>query len=287
MRKNKQQLRSLTAFIVTWAFIVLTVTGIILYVVPQGRIAYWVHWSFAGMEKEQWGWVHMMFGGVLIITGMIHLYLNWKPFKKYFADRVKGRFELKQEVFVATGLTIAIFAVSAMNLPPASWIIELNEWTKDRWITSPALEPPFGHAEESSLSGLSRKVGLDIDAVKQALEREGIKFTGSKDTLESIARLNNTTPMSIYRVMRTAALPVSTQDIEFSSTEDIEAKFAGTGLGRKTLDMICSESGVDLALALDRLSGAGISASGEDKVRFIAEENDLRPVELLEIMLAP
>ena len=79
MRKNKQQLRSLTAFIVTWAFIVLTVTGIILYIVPQGRVAYWVHWSLAGMEKEQWGWVHMMFGGVFIITGSLLVKIKFDP----------------------------------------------------------------------------------------------------------------------------------------------------------------------------------------------------------------
>lgn len=61
--KNKQSARSLTAFLVTWSFVVLTVNGIVLYVVPQGRIAYWVHWSLVGMEKEQWGWVHSVDGG--------------------------------------------------------------------------------------------------------------------------------------------------------------------------------------------------------------------------------
>ena len=40
MIKNKQSLRSPIAFSVTWAFVVLTVTGIVLYIVPQGRIAY-------------------------------------------------------------------------------------------------------------------------------------------------------------------------------------------------------------------------------------------------------
>ena len=53
MIKNKQSLRSLIAFLVTWAFAVLTVTGIVLYIVPQGRIAYWTHWSLAGLDKEQ------------------------------------------------------------------------------------------------------------------------------------------------------------------------------------------------------------------------------------------
>ncbi|MGB5310224.1 MAG: DUF4405 domain-containing protein, partial [Arenicellales bacterium] len=198
MRKNKQSARSLTAFLVTWAFIVLTVTGIILYIVPQGRVAYWVHWSLAGMEKEQWGWVHMIFGGVFIITGFLHLFFNWKPFKKYFADRVKGHIRPKREIFVATAVTIVIIVVSALNIPPASWVIDLNSWIKGSWVTSPELEPPFGHAEESSLAGISRKMNIDLEKGMQELETNGIKFTGKKDTLENIARSNNATPMHIY-----------------------------------------------------------------------------------------
>ena len=31
----------------TWAFIVLAVTGLVLEVVPQGRVAHWTHWSLA------------------------------------------------------------------------------------------------------------------------------------------------------------------------------------------------------------------------------------------------
>ena len=60
MIKNKQSTRSLIAFLVTWAFLVLMVSGIVLYLVPQGRVAYWVHWSLAGLDKEQWAAVHMM-----------------------------------------------------------------------------------------------------------------------------------------------------------------------------------------------------------------------------------
>jgi len=188
---------------------------------------------------------------------------------------------------VAPALTIVIFTVAALNIPPASWLIDLNDWTKDRWITSPELEPPYGHAEEASLSGLSRRMGLDIDRVTQALDAEGIQFTGKKDTLEDIARQNNTTPVSIYEIMRTHELPVSQQRTGLSSREDIEVKFSRTGLGRKTLADICRESGVDPEVGLDRLSRAGISASGEDKVRSIAEKHDRKPVDLLEIMLTP
>lgn len=284
MKSNKQSLRSFIAFIVTWAFIVLVVTGLVLYVVPQGRVAYWVHWSLAGMEKEQWGWVHMMFGGVFIVAGILHLYFNWKPFKNYFADRMKGRFELKREVVFATALTIAIFVVSAFNLPPASWVIDLNEWIKDSWVTSPELEPPFGHAEESSLAGISRKMGLDINAVVRALEEKQVKFTGKKDSLENIARANGKTPMEIYEIIRVYKLPESEQTKPLT-VEDIEAKYAGTGLGRKTLEEVCGEIGIDLQSVLNKLNAVGIQAAGGDKLREVADEYDKSPIDLMVIIL--
>ena len=94
MMKNKHSTRSLIAFLVTWSFLVLTLTGIVLYVVPEGRVAYWVHWSLAGMGKDQWAWVHMMFGGLFIVTGITHLYFNWKPFKAYFAVYIRPLLQL-------------------------------------------------------------------------------------------------------------------------------------------------------------------------------------------------
>lgn len=36
------------------SFILMSVTGIVLYTAPQGRIAYWVAWTFWGLEKPQW-----------------------------------------------------------------------------------------------------------------------------------------------------------------------------------------------------------------------------------------
>jgi hypothetical protein len=285
MRKNKHASRSLTAFLVTWAFIVLAVTGIILYVVPQGRIAYWTHWSLFGMSKEQWGWVHMMFGGVFIITGFLHLYFNWKPFKKYFADKVKGHFELKREVIIATALTVAIFVVSALNVPPASWVIDLNGWIKDRWITSPELEPPYGHAEEASLAGISRKLDLDIDKITAHLDNAQIQYSGVRDSLESIARKNSTTPMAIYEIIKVYKRPAKKNNATSLSAEDIEAQYSGTGLGRKTIAEICAEVDVPVEIALAKLRDNGIEASADDKARPVADQHDRSPIDLLKIIM--
>ncbi len=285
MQKNKQSTRSLIAFLVTWSFLVLTITGLVLYIVPQGRIAYWVHWSLLGLEKAQWGWVHIMFGGIFIATGILHLYFNWKPFKKYLAERVKGHLEIKRELVISLAITLAVIGLSIARLPPVSWVIDLNESIKDSWVTSPELEPPFGHAEEASLAGIARRMNLDLQAGMAELKRQGIRFDSKRDSLEKIARLNDTTPMAVYAVIRKFEQATESGSAALSSPEEIEAKYGGTGLGRKSLEEICSTVGLDLELALKRLQSAGIEAGAADSARALADQHDLSPIDLLKIMM--
>ncbi|MEJ2456236.1 MAG: DUF4405 domain-containing protein [Candidatus Thiodiazotropha sp.] len=286
MRKNKQSTRSLIAFLVTWSFLVLTITGVVLYIVPQGRVSYWVHWSLAGMEKDQWGWVHMMFGGVFIVTGVLHLYFNWKPFKQYLADRVKGHLAMKREVFIAGAMTLVIILLSVFNLPPASWVIELNSWVKSAWVGSPELEPPFGHAEEVSLAALARRMDLDLEQAMNALRSQGIAFESQRDSLEKIARANRTTPMALYALIRQRQQPPTVAHGPMSPDE-IEAKYAGTGLGRKRVAEICRTVGIDLDQGLAKLAAAGIEASGEEVARELADSHGVSPIDLVKIMLKP
>lgn len=286
MIKNKQSARSLTAFIVTWSFLIITITGLVLYIVPQGRIAYWVHWSLAGLEKEQWGWVHMMFGGVFIVAGVVHLYYNWKPFKKYFSERAKGHLQIKQEIVVATAFTVAVFILSVFNLPPASWIIDLNDEIKAAWVTSPEVEPPFGHAEEVSLSGIAKRMHIDLNMAMAELKKNNIKFESPKESLEQIARNNHKTPMQIYELISIHKKKEVIQ-IQSLSVEEIEDKLAGTGLGRKSFDELSLALGFDLETALKKLSDKGIKAEKSDSLRNVGDDNEMSPMDLLKIIVAP
>ncbi len=286
MIKNKQSLRSLIAFLVTWAFLVLTVTGIILYIVPQGRIAYWIHWSFAGLDKEQWGWVHMMFGGIFIVTGALHLYFNWKPFKKYLAERIKGELNLSRELVASLLLTMIIVALSIYNLPPASWVFALNDAIKSSWVTSPEVEPPFGHAEEISLKGMAKRMRLNLDDAANELRQNNISFDPD-ESLDTIARNNNTTPMVIFGHIgkhREQVIPASKKQW---TPEDIEAEFSGTGLGRKSIAELCKIAGVGLKTCLTRLHAGGISATATDGIRDLAAAHDHNPIDLLKLLLIP
>jgi len=287
MVRNKQSTRSLIAFLVTWSFLVLTVTGVILYIVPHGRIAFWTHWSLLGLEKEQWAGVHMMFGGIFIATGVLHLYYNWKPFKKYLAERMEGHIRVKRELVLSVTLTVLVIALSVLDLPPASWVFNWNAQIKRAWVTSPELEPPYGHAEESSLAGLAKRMDLDLPAAMAALEAEGVRFDSEGDSLERIARANGTTPMAIYAIMQRFASAPGRVVLTGLTPLDVETRYAGSGLGRKSLGELLEQLGLDRTTALRRLREANISAEPQDNVRQLAEQHGDTPIELLKIMLIP
>jgi hypothetical protein len=238
------------------------------------------------MEKEQWAWVHMMFGGVFIVSGMVHLYFNWKPFKTFLAARVSGHLQLKREVLVATGLTLAIFVVSAMDLPPASWVIDLNDNIKASWVSSPELEPPFGHAESVSLAALARRMQFDLDMALHVLRQNGVRFDDRTDTLEQLARRNGMTPMAVYALIRTTGSSGSRiPGLAGLSAEEVEARLAGSGLGRKSVQALCHELGVEKSVALARLRLAGIESGIEDKTKAVAEAHGLEPIDLALLIL--
>lgn len=287
MLKNKQSTRSLTAFLVTWAFLILTVSGIVLYIVPQGRIAYWVHWSLLGLGKTQWGNLHMVFGGLFIATGILHLYFNWKPFKKYLADRVSGHLQIKRELLLSLLISLLILVGAVANLPPVSWVFDLNERVKDSWVSSPELEPPFGHAEAISLAALARRTNLDLAKALAELAARGIRLNGKQDTLEQIARGNGTTPMAIWQHIRHFEKEPSVQSEAPMTALDVEARYAGSGIGRKTVAEVAQSVGIDPGLAHQRLRAAGLQAGEDEQLKTLAEQQGLEPMDLLKTMLVP
>jgi len=285
MLKNRQSTRSLTAFIVTWAFGILTITGLILYVVPQGRVAFWTNWSLMGLSKEQWADVHMMFGGIFIVAGIFHLYYNWKPFKKFLAERVKGRLKVKQEFVIAMAFSVIIAMMSVFYIPPISWVFDLNAMLKDSWVTSPELEPPFGHAEEVSLAGISRRMGLDLDKSVAALKLKGYKFTGPQDSLEKIATANGITPMAVYEVIRHYEVPPVPVPVSGMTIEEVENRYAGTGLGRNTLVEVCEKIELAIATCTERLSAKGYEVSTQEKLKEAADRYEINPIDVLKMLL--
>ncbi|MCD6433505.1 MAG: DUF4405 domain-containing protein, partial [Sulfurimonas sp.] len=62
-------------------------TGIMLFIVPHGRVAYWADWHLFGLSKGQYGELHTTSMVVFLLFASLHIYYNWKPIVSYMKDK--------------------------------------------------------------------------------------------------------------------------------------------------------------------------------------------------------
>jgi len=291
-RKKSWNLRGLTSLLTLAGFLIMSVTGLVLYVVPQGRIAYWTNWTFLGLTKSNWGDIHILSSILFVVVGILHIYFNWKPLMGYLRDRIRGGVKLKKEIAVSVAVMVLITASGIYRLPPLSYLIALNETIKEAWIASKEHEPPFGHAELLSLRVFCKKTGLGFEAARDELRRRGLRGVAADRTLEQIARDNGVSPLEIYRMIKDhKKLEAPPKDREPTSPpraftpQSVEERFAGTGLGNLSLVDIGEKVGLDGGMLLRRLQTKGIKGSGEESLKTLASRSGLAPLEVLKAAL--
>jgi hypothetical protein len=287
-RKSAFRPRGLIAFTVFGGFAVMTVTGLILFVTPPGRVAYWTDWALLGLEKEGWTAVHIVFSLLFVAVGLTHLVFNWKPFKHYLVNKLGDHLRLRAEAAVATGAVAVILVGTLFGAPPFSWIVDLNQSLKGAWAAAGWAEPPFGHAEEVSLKVLGMRMGMEPRAMMEALRDAGYRVEQPGQKVKHIAEANGVSPALLWAAVTERVQPAAPEPAHAGITaEEVELRYAGTGLGQKTIAEIAGTTGVPLDTVLARLAGAGIAAAPDDKMKAVAAaHDDMAPIELLKLMLA-
>jgi len=271
-RENPLRYRGMTTFLVTISFIVDTVSGVILYVAPPGRIAHWTNWRYWGLDREEWVAIHTIFGYILLIVVALHLSYNWKTFTRFLWDKVRRALNLRWELVAATLISIGVFLGTLWNLPPFSTTMSLGERVKNSWEES-RVTPPVPHAERMSLKELSTRIQVPLERILSALESKGYKVKNAQQTLGEIAEENGISPNTLFEAMKSGGVrPALPETIE------------GTGLGKKTLEMICTERGFSLDEVLSRLKKSGIDAKPTDRVKDVANKLGKKPIEIFRIM---
>ncbi|NJD36698.1 MAG: DUF4405 domain-containing protein [Geobacter sp.] len=314
-RTSSLQLRGFISLLTALSFLVMTISGIILFIVPQGRIASWIDWRMLGLTKSQWGDMHITTSLLFIIAGIWHTWLNWRALISYFKDKATQTLALKRELLLAAFLT-GFFTIGAIyKTPPLNYILELNEEIKEYWIKTAEDEPPVSHAELLTLRNFLKKTDLELEPSLKLLEQHKIRFSGPDQKLGDIARQNQTSPAAIFKLLNqptdpppTPAAPVVPPSASAPAApqpqltaapatvptiaaparwtvELVEKRFEGTGFGRKQLDEICTELKLDPAVARTKLANRKITAASGDTLKQIAERHNEHPLELLKILL--
>ncbi len=207
MTENKKKFnwRGWTTFVTVVSFIVDTLSGIILYISPPGRIANWTNWNIWGLTKEEWGAIHTIFGYVLLIIVGIHLYNNWKMFWHYIWSKIRKALNLRREMIGATLLCLFIFLGTLWEIPPFSSTMELGEYFKESWEES-KVETPVAHGEILSLKEFAEKTHVPIEQVLSALKSKGYTVKNTELSVGEIAKQNKTSPDKLYEALKSGGV---------------------------------------------------------------------------------
>ncbi len=271
---SMRKITSLTAFV---SFFVVTTTSVVLFVVPHGRVAYWADWRLWGLSKDQWGGIHINTGLLFLVSLLLHIYYNWKSIVRYLKDKAEKLTVFTADFNVALLVVVLCVAGTFAEVPPFSTIMNINESIK---VASAGKygEPPYGHAELSSVKSLSMKMGFDSKTAVEKIKESGYKVEGEEQTLLQIALDNETTPQTIYLAME----PSQKKPPVVSGGAEQLPGSPPPGTGNLTLADFCAKYGLNKNAVLAMFMDDGISAKEEMTIREIAKANQASPFDIYE-----
>lgn len=251
-------------------------SSIMLYIVPQGRVAYWSGWTMWGLTKTQWGAVHTNLGFLMLVAGSFHIYYNWRPMTSYLKNKARA-FKLFTPNF---NLALAVFAafvtLTLLEAPPVVWIQNLRTSLEDGGAARLG-EPPYGHAEESSLRVFLRNTGLDKDQARANLEAAGIAVPDPEISILELATAHDLTPRQLHEIILGPEDQRSTDPLPIPEAMPM-------GSGRMTLEAFCRQHNRDLAQAVEILTAAGLTVDAQLSLKDNAANNELEALDLLDLL---
>ncbi len=268
-------IRKITSMTMLLSFIFCILTSVILYIVPQGRVAYWADWHMWGLTKTDWGNLHINLGFLFIFAGLLHLYYNWSVITAYMKNRARQVKVFTPSFNVALLLCLVVGLGTFFKIPPVYSVISFGDSIKDAAAEKYG-EPPYGHAELSSLKSFVKKVGIDLDEAKKLLSKAGVTITGDQQTIAEIAELNEMTPKELHNTMKSA------EKKAVSGAPFPAEPFPG--FGRKILADICNEFGLNIPKLLKGLAKENINAEADQTIKVIAESAGMDPHAFFEIL---
>ena len=271
------KIRRITSLTASLAFVLMALTGIIAYIAPQGRVAYWADWRLWGLTKTDWGNMHITLGLLFLIAMSLHIYYNWKQFISYLKNKAKQIKVFTPEFNLALVIAIVFVIGTYFLVPPFSWVMSLNAHFKDRGAEKFG-EPPYGHAELSSLQTFTKKMNLDLAKSMELLDKAGYAVEKSDITLKRIGRQYNIAPQLIYETIKPAAIITAQKS---GSSSGLPGS-APPGTGKLTLAHFCTQFNLNMKLVIRELKKQGIEASEELTLKKIATQNKTSPTDVYE-----
>ena len=191
--------RSYISFALATTFLMISVSGIILYLAPPGRIARWISWMMFGMSRAQWESQHTLFSCLFIILVVVHLFfMNWQLFFSYLKNKIENGKSYSREIIAASATIFIIFVITLFEITPAVNVMNLGSLFSDSWGDKIS-QPPVPHTEEMTLNDIAASlIDTTSEILIEKIRSEGYEVTDGNQTLNDIADRNGVSPSTVF-----------------------------------------------------------------------------------------
>lgn len=285
--KTKFSWKVFISFGLTYSFIIIFISGIMLYTSPPGRYAHWVDWKLFGFTKEGWQGIHILFSFVFAILSVFHLLaINWTSFFSYLKSKKRKGLNKRREFYWSSILTLLFFFGIIYSVPPFRYVTDFGEYLTQSWETVED-EPPVPHTELLTLSELAKQLSYSsVDEITRKLDIHKIKFENTdKQTLQEIAHSNNTTPDKIYEEItgNHSSQSIKSGDRSRGNGSGQGSVGGGRGAGRKTIESFAADNKVSVEKVLLVLTENNIKAEKGQTLREISDNNNIPPRDIYDL----
>jgi hypothetical protein len=176
---------------------------------------------------------------------------------------------------VALVVTLLSLVGTYFEVPPFNWILNFSESIKDSAAKAYG-EPPYSHAELSTLKQFCETMQIDLDKAMGNLTARGIDFDDEHDVLKDIANRNHISPQRLYAYMQAgnAAKAKRIPDLP------------PPGTGKKTIRAFCEQYNLDTDAIIDYFAKQQIAISGDMTLKEIAEKQETNVITLYKMIKA-
>jgi len=291
--------RAMTSVFIAASFLLLLISGAVLFISPPGRVANWSGWRMIGLTKHDWSGVHTWFAAVFVLMVVFHLVFNFRPLMNYFRDRLTRRIGWRWEWVAAVALCVVVFAGAQTRVPPFSTLLDFGERVKKGW-EDVRTAAPLPHAELLSVKDLASQAKVPYETAVERLEARGFKGIRPEAIVQDLAQTNQVAAQRVYEIIQgqrggsrggggrgsgKAAEPGTQAEKGSEHRSSRGGGGFGGGAGWQTLGQYCTSRSMALTNAAARLQAKGIKFTADQTLREIALGNGYdRPYEIIDIL---
>lgn len=283
--KTAFQWRAFISTLTGLSFVAMCLTGIILFVVPPGRVANWTGWTLYGLTKAQWQALHIWFSLLFMVAAIVHIVYNWQCLLRYCQSKVTKAFTLRAEWSLSLLLCVVLLVATLANWRPFSSLVDWGESIKHSW-DDPTRRPPVPHMELLTLSALAEQVeDIPLDTMLENLRARNIAVDSPDAIVGELAAAHGMTPETLYNIAIGAAHRGHGRGAGQPGGGGSGGGRGmgggggggGSGFGRMTLEQYCADAGIDTDAAIEKLRATGVTATRTTTIREIADAANIRP----------